>query len=120
MQDQTSQATSEDNPLNSVVRAQKQGEARGVASVCSANPFVIEADLLHARDTGTPVLIESTCNQVNQYGGYTGQTPADFKQYLKNIADQKPVLVKKLRRELDRWLEKTNDPWDSTKSPSPS
>ena len=34
---------------------------------------------------------------------------------LKNIADQKPALVKKLREELDRWLEKTNDPWDSTK-----
>jgi len=86
--DQTPQAPSEDHPLDSVVRAQKRGEARGVASVCSANPFVIEATLLHARDTGTLVLVESTCNQVNQYGGYTGQTPADFQQYLKHIAGQ--------------------------------
>jgi D-tagatose-1,6-bisphosphate aldolase subunit GatZ/KbaZ len=28
---------------------------------------------------GQPVLVESTVNQVNQFGGYTGMTPADFK-----------------------------------------
>lgn len=88
MEDQTSQVTGDRYPLDSVVRAQKRGEALGIASVCSANPFVIEATLLHAKDTGASVLIESTCNQVNQYGGYTGQTPADFKRYLKHLADQ--------------------------------
>jgi len=29
-------------------------------------------------DTSRVLLIESTCNQVNQFGGYTGMTPAAF------------------------------------------
>lgn len=74
-------------PLDNVVRAQKGGEAQGITGICSANSFVIEASLLYAQDTGTPVLVESTCNQVNQYGGYTGLTPAEFMLYLKRIAD---------------------------------
>lgn len=88
MEDQTPRVVGEGYPLDKVVEAQKRGEAQGITSVCSANPFVIEATLLHAKDTGAPVLIESTCNQVNQYGGYTGQTPEDFKRYLKHLADQ--------------------------------
>ncbi|MFV2044562.1 MAG: class II D-tagatose-bisphosphate aldolase non-catalytic subunit [Anaerolineales bacterium] len=88
MKDKDDQSIAERFPLDNVVRAQKRGEAQGITSVCSANPFVVEACLLYAKDSGTPVLIESTCNQVNQYGGYTGQTPADFKQYLERIADQ--------------------------------
>ena len=33
-----------------------------------------------------PVLIEATCNQVNQFGGYTGMTPADFVGFVHKIA----------------------------------
>jgi D-tagatose-1,6-bisphosphate aldolase subunit GatZ/KbaZ len=54
----------------------RQDRSTGVASVCSAHPLVIEAALTSAYD-GT-VAIEATCNQVNQEGGYTGMTPADF------------------------------------------
>jgi D-tagatose-1,6-bisphosphate aldolase subunit GatZ/KbaZ len=75
-------------PLDDIVRAQKRGEALGITSVCSANPFVIEASLLFSKDLGVPVLIESTCNQVNQYGGYTGMKPLDFKRYLERAARQ--------------------------------
>ncbi len=32
------------------------------------------------------VLIEATCNQVNQDGGYTGMTPADFRAFVETIA----------------------------------
>ena len=71
--------------LDEVIRAQKQGEVRGIASICSANPFVLEASLLHSRGV---VLIESTCNQVNQYGGYTGMTPADFVRRVGELADK--------------------------------
>ena len=39
---------------------------------------MIEAAFRGARATAT-VLIEATCNQVNQEGGYTGMTPADFR-----------------------------------------
>ncbi len=37
---------------------------------------------------GMPVLIEATCNQVNQYGGYTGMTPVDFAQFVDGIANK--------------------------------
>ena len=36
----------------------------------------------------TPVLIEATCNQVNQFGGYTGMTPVDFVRFVSEIADR--------------------------------
>jgi D-tagatose-1,6-bisphosphate aldolase subunit GatZ/KbaZ len=61
------------------------GEA-GVTSVCTAHPLVIEAALLHAAPSGRRVLIEATCNQVNQEGGYTGMTPADFRAFAEAIA----------------------------------
>ena len=32
------------------------------------------------------MLIEATCNQVNQEGGYTGMTPADFRGFVEGIA----------------------------------
>ena len=39
---------------------------------------VLEACFLQAREDDSILLIESTSNQVDQYGGYTGMTPADF------------------------------------------
>jgi D-tagatose-1,6-bisphosphate aldolase subunit GatZ/KbaZ len=72
--------------LLDVVRAQKRGEARGLYSVCSANPFVLEASVLQARNDGEIVCIESTSNQVNPEGGYTGQTPAAFVRAVSDIA----------------------------------
>lgn len=59
----------------------------GMVSICSAHAWVIEAALLHGRDAAGPVLIEATCNQVNQAGGYTGMTPADFRGFVEAIAD---------------------------------
>jgi D-tagatose-bisphosphate aldolase class II non-catalytic subunit len=56
----------------------------GIASVCSAHPFVIEAALVR-EDEGV-VLIEATCNQVNQEGGYTGMTPRHFRRFIEEIA----------------------------------
>jgi D-tagatose-1,6-bisphosphate aldolase subunit GatZ/KbaZ len=71
--------------LDNMIRAQKRGEARGIVSICSANPFVIEASYRHAIKVDRPVLIESTCNQVNQFGGYTGLTPQEFVDYVAAI-----------------------------------
>lgn len=58
--------------LDNIFTAQKQGEARGIPSICSAHPWVLQAAM--QSDAGR-LLIESTCNQVNQFGGYTGMTP---------------------------------------------
>jgi len=62
--------------------------AAGIASVCSAHGMVIEAALLQAAEDGGPALIEATCNQVNQDGGYTGMTPAGFRDFVHGIADR--------------------------------
>lgn len=61
---------------------------RGIPSICSAHPFVIEAAMRHAAKARSPLLIEATCNQVNQDGGYTGMTPADFRRFVEEIADR--------------------------------
>ncbi len=76
------------SPLSDILTAQKGGENKGIVSVCSANPWVIEATMQQAQATGEPVLIESTCNQVNQYGGYTGWTPFQFVTYLRDLASR--------------------------------
>ncbi|MCX2698252.1 MULTISPECIES: D-tagatose-bisphosphate aldolase, class II, non-catalytic subunit [Ochrobactrum] len=62
------------------------GARGGITSICSAHPLVIEAALLEGIATNTDVLIEATCNQVNQDGGYTGMTPADFRRFVEEIA----------------------------------
>jgi D-tagatose-1,6-bisphosphate aldolase subunit GatZ/KbaZ len=76
------------NILDEIVIAQKNGEARGITSICSANPSVLEAAILHARAHQSPILIESTCNQVNQYGGYIGMRPHEFVRYLGDLVDR--------------------------------
>jgi D-tagatose-1,6-bisphosphate aldolase subunit GatZ/KbaZ len=64
----------------------KSHGVRGMYSVCSAHPWVIEAAMRQARADGTHLLLEATSNQVNQAGGYTGMTPAMFRDYVHNIA----------------------------------
>lgn len=69
-----------------IVEAQKSGEPRGMTSICSAHPLVLQAAMEQAREDGQPVLIESSVNQVNQYGGYTGMRPADFRALVYSVA----------------------------------
>ncbi len=73
-------------PLKEIIRAQKNGQSKGIYSICSANPFVIEACMQQAARDDLDLLIESTCNQVNQFGGYTGMTPEDFVKFIEGIA----------------------------------
>ncbi|MDO4466243.1 MAG: class II D-tagatose-bisphosphate aldolase, non-catalytic subunit [Bacillota bacterium] len=76
------------NPLKRIVEMQKQGKAVGIYSVCSANNYVIEAALECAKRDDSCVLIEATANQVDQNGGYTGMTPADFRDFVYEIAEK--------------------------------
>ncbi len=75
------------NPLTKLVDIQKSGKAVGIYSACSANSFVIEAVLKKGLEDGSCVLIESTANQCDQFGGYTGMKPLDFRNYVYEIAD---------------------------------
>jgi D-tagatose-1,6-bisphosphate aldolase subunit GatZ/KbaZ len=61
---------------------------KGIYSICSAHPWVLEAAMQQALDDDTPLLIESTSNQVDQYGGYTGMKPADFVRFVHGIAER--------------------------------
>ena len=74
-----------------IVKKNKKGRRAGIYSCCSANPDVIRAALIRARKTGTPALIESTSNQVNQLGGYTGMTPYDFADFVRSLAEEQAV-----------------------------
>ncbi|MET4696748.1 D-tagatose-bisphosphate aldolase, class II, non-catalytic subunit [Endozoicomonas lisbonensis] len=72
--------------LTEIIKANKQGQKCGVYSVCSANRLVLEAAILQAKKDNTALLIEATSNQVNQYGGYTGMLPENFRDYVFDIA----------------------------------
>ncbi len=74
------------HPLFDIPTAFHAGRPVGITSVCSAHPIVIEAALRLAKEAERPALIEATCNQVNQDGGYTGMTPADFRAFVEEIA----------------------------------
>jgi D-tagatose-1,6-bisphosphate aldolase subunit GatZ/KbaZ len=74
--------------LDNIVRDKRNGIARGITSICSAHPFVLKVAMERAARNGTIVLVESTCNQVNQFGGYTGMTPEAFVAYVHGLALQ--------------------------------
>jgi len=72
--------------LLDLVRCNRKGRRVGLPSVCSANRFVLEVAMRQAGRDQTFALIESTCNQVNQSGGYTGMTPAGFVRFVAELA----------------------------------
>ena len=76
--------------LDEIVAAQKRGEAKGITSVCSAHPYVLKTVMQTSEvsKTSEVLLLEATCNQVNQFGGYTGMTPMDFVAYVRGIAEE--------------------------------
>ena len=59
----------------------------GIPSFCTASDLVIEACLKQAMRFDDCVLVEATANQVNQFGGYTGMKPADYRDFVYEIAD---------------------------------
>jgi len=75
--------------IRDLIARHKAGERVGITSVCSAHPLVIEATLRHALAHDAPLaLIEATSNQVNQDGGYTGMRPADYRDFVWEIAER--------------------------------
>jgi D-tagatose-1,6-bisphosphate aldolase subunit GatZ/KbaZ len=80
--------TSGTSRLAEVLQQNRADQCVGVFSICSANRQVLEAGMLQAKRDNSILLIESTSNQVNQFGGYTGQTPADFSLSVRRLAQQ--------------------------------
>lgn len=76
------------NPFGETIAAHKAGAPVGIYSVCSAHPLVLRAAIDQALADDAYVLIEATSNQVDQFGGYTGMQPADFRDLVHSIADE--------------------------------
>lgn len=74
--------------ISQIVFKQKNGIPAGCYSACTANEWVIEAVLEKAKEHNTYAVIEATANQVNQFGGYTGMKPIDFKNMVFAIAEK--------------------------------
>jgi D-tagatose-1,6-bisphosphate aldolase subunit GatZ/KbaZ len=74
--------------LAETISRHKAGSPVGMYSVCSAHPTVVQAALEQAAADGGYVLIEATSNQVDQFGGYTGLRPVDFRELVLGIADR--------------------------------
>jgi D-tagatose-1,6-bisphosphate aldolase subunit GatZ/KbaZ len=74
------------SPLQTMIRQHRTGQAVGLPSVCCSNAQVLQAAMEVALAHGTPLLVEATSNQVDQYGGYTGMTPADYIAYVRDLA----------------------------------
>ena len=82
--------------VQDLIKRNRAGERIGLPCFCTANENVLRAVLSHAKSTGFPTVIEATCNQVNQDGGYTGMTAADFMVWLRGMAQKADVPMDQL------------------------
>ena len=76
------------NEISNCLNLNAKSVSKAIASFCTANKVCIEAILCHYKEKNQPVLIEATSNQVNQFGGYTGMKPEDYKKMVYEIADR--------------------------------
>ncbi|MGD1816130.1 MAG: class II D-tagatose-bisphosphate aldolase non-catalytic subunit [Pleomorphochaeta sp.] len=80
------------NAINELVNICKSNingnKAIGICSVCSSHSGVLDASIKQSKEDNSPLLIESTSNQVDQFGGYTGMKPIDFMNYVKAKAEK--------------------------------
>ena len=84
------------NPLKSTIEKNRSGQRAGLYAVCSANELVLRAAVRHAVAHEYPIIIESTSNQVNQEGGYTGMQPREFMARVEKIAREEGINPEKL------------------------
>jgi len=72
--------------IQALLKRHRRGQPVGLYSVCSSHELVLRAALRTAQAQRTLLLVESTSNQVDQFGGYTGMTPAAFRAYVEGLA----------------------------------
>ena len=77
--------------LRAIVADNRAGKPRGIAAWCTAHPETLRAVFAAHRVDDGPILIEATCNQVNQHGGYTGMAPAGFAAFIDALASSAGV-----------------------------
>ena len=77
--------------MKQIIAASRAGRHAGIPSYCTAHPETLRAIFRCYRDNAKPILIEATCNQVNQEGGYTGMKPVDFREFVIALAREAGV-----------------------------
>ncbi|MDI6025182.1 class II D-tagatose-bisphosphate aldolase, non-catalytic subunit [Corticibacterium sp. UT-5YL-CI-8] len=77
--------------LREIVADNRAGKRRGIPSYCTAHPETLSAIFASYRDDTDPILVEATCNQVNQSGGYTGMDPKAFRAFVEGLAQREGV-----------------------------
>ena len=68
--------------IQQIISNYKDGIHDGIVSVCCSNKFVIEAAMDKLRDKDIALLVEATANQVDQFGGYTGMKPSEYRKFI--------------------------------------
>lgn len=84
------------HPIEEIVKRNKAGRKVGIYSCCSANADVVRAVIRKAKQTKTLCLVESTSNQVNQFGGYTGMNAAQFASFVYGLAQIEGLSVDRI------------------------
>jgi D-tagatose-1,6-bisphosphate aldolase subunit GatZ/KbaZ len=74
--------------LREIVELNLSDRRIGVYSVCSSERRVLEAAMTQSLRDGSISCIESTCNQVNQFGGYSGMEPTGFRDLVAGVAEE--------------------------------
>ena len=77
-----------DHPIREILAPRTKDKSTGIISVCSANGYVLEACMERTLKSNNYFLVEATCNQVNQFGGYIGMRPIDYKAFVYKIAER--------------------------------
>ncbi|UNK47928.1 D-tagatose-bisphosphate aldolase, class II, non-catalytic subunit [Lysobacter sp. S4-A87] len=85
-----------DSPIATLLAAHRRGEHVGIYSVCCSHEQVLLAAMQVALRYDTLLLIEATSNQVDQFGGYTGMTPPQFRDYALRLAHAQGFPVERL------------------------
>ena len=84
------------NPLIHLKNQHLGGEIGGMVAVCSSHPMVLQAAMELAAAEDRPLLVEATANQVNQSGGYTGMTPADFSAFIRRLSGSTSLPIEQI------------------------
>lgn len=74
--------------FRNMVRRNWKFGSEGTYAVCSSHPRVIDAAVQQCIEDDSLLHVESTSSQVNQFGGYSGQTPTQFAQFVKSTAER--------------------------------
>jgi len=74
--------------IASLINQNRLGDTVGLPCFCTANEMVLRSIFQYAQTYQTAAVVEATCNQVNQDGGYTGMRAADFRDWMGTLVKE--------------------------------